>query len=132
MSDERAAADRATVAQLNRDALSKVQEETGVALPAGTYSQWRPTKRVTGEIDGLGRATIVATDGVLGVFVDGAVKVGHVHRFRWSDGESEKVGAPAALHSVPGSGSSAARPSRKVKKPKVKSAKARFMEELLA
>ncbi len=133
--DESDAAERATVAQLNRDALSKVQEETGQVLPAGTYSLWRATQRKRGCIDGIGEGVIVATDGVLGIFVDCPVKVGHVHRFRWTTesifGEvTEHVGAPPALFGVSGKSNSAARQNGA--KVKVKSAKARFMEELLA
>ena len=95
------AAERTTTAQLNRDALVAVVAETGMALPAATWAQWRPTVRTRGQIVGVVEGvTCVATDGILGIFVFdrgqahptlGTAFKGHVASFTWDEERKLKV-----------------------------------------
>ncbi len=79
--------ERDEVRRLNADALSAVMGECGLAIPIAEYRHWRPTVRSVGEVHGLWRAEVIATDGVVGVFKDlatGQYVKGHVG---WFSGE---------------------------------------------
>ena len=122
MDNETEASDRATIAQLNRDALSAVQAETGITIAAHQYSKWRPTVRTTSTIQGLDSAcTCVATDGMLGIFVLpvahptlGTAFIGHACHF--------VGGIPPTLHSA------AATKAAKPKQPRKKSKAQRMLD----
>lgn len=68
---------RDRVRHANETALIAVMQETGVQLPIRTFMQWRPTVRVRATITGVTVATILATDGVLGLFIQ-KDSTGHV------------------------------------------------------
>ncbi len=122
---------RDEAARLNRDALSRVMEETGCCIAAHDFNSWRPVRRTRGAIPGMPVAVVcVATDGNLGLFVPvytdghnlGSSFFGHVHRFEWSGGEDAelKQGAPLILFSVKQDGEMKAKKA-KPKKPSLKS-----------
>lgn len=134
-------AERDNVAQANRDSLSKVLEETGMAIPPWEFNKWRPTERILGCIDGMPvNCWLLATDGILGIFKTttteghglGAAFKGHVEWFRWSEPRETQVviyskelkrwmiftvtkdsGAPPAFHGLP---KKTAKPPIRVKK----------------
>lgn len=75
---------RDEVQRLNSNALLDVLRETGVVLRAETFRHWRPTVRAIGAIGGVSqvKATILATDGNLGLFVDESGSFfGHIQHF---------------------------------------------------
>lgn len=70
--------------QLNADALSQVLHETGATINAAEFRAWRPTVRNVGAIAGVSvvKATILATDGNLGLFQDDSgTFFGHIQHF---------------------------------------------------
>lgn len=101
MQNEHDAATRETIAQLNRDAMSRVKEETGLTFRADSWQLWRPTARTRGTIRGVVESvTCLGTDGILGAFVFdfdqthaslGSAFFGHVAHFEWDEERKLKV-----------------------------------------
>lgn len=96
-----------SVAQANRDALVRVMLESGMAIAAGEWSKWRPTKETLGTIKGMPvNSVALATDGNLGIFRTtakvghslGDYFIGHFGCFEWADGGS---GVPETLFGQP-------------------------------
>ena len=112
--------ERENVRWLNDLAMQKVLEESGATLRAASAHTWRPTVRVRGNITGVFESvTIVATDGLLGLFQmhDTTWNFAHIMKF---DGEVK------ALHS---SQSNAVKEKKIKSKTKTKSKK-QLLKEL--
>lgn len=81
--------ERETVAQKNRQALCDLLDTYGVCLPQKHFDKWRPTQPTAGFINGLwhlGELMCVATDGILGLFVNSVdnAEQYHVTHFMWA------------------------------------------------
>lgn len=69
---------------LNHNALVQIMAETGMTMDPRTFFTWRATKQNTGQRPGFNAATILATDGLLGLFRNeetGLAFVGHIQGF---------------------------------------------------
>jgi hypothetical protein len=100
--------------------------EHNLFIPARHFPNWRPTQRVSADIEGVIEAVeVIATDGLLAYFLtfDGNVFIGHVQKF---------TGDVKTLFSVPKSASSSAatKQKRKSNAPKVKSKRQQLLESL--
>jgi hypothetical protein len=118
---------RDEVARKNVNALVQLMHEYNLFIPARHFPNWRPTQRVSGDIEGVIESVeVIATDGLLAYFLtyDGSVFVGHVQKF---------TGDVKTLFSTPkrASGSAATKQSRKLSaSPKVKSKRQQLLESL--
>jgi hypothetical protein len=75
---------RDEVARKNVNALVQLMHEHNLFIPARDFPNWRPTQRVSGDIEGVIEAVeIIATDGILAYFLtfDGSVFIGHIQKF---------------------------------------------------
>lgn len=97
---------REEIAQRNRDAMSRIAEETGMTFRIAEYAKWRPTVRATGALQGVPVAVkIIATDGVVALY-ETTTDVGHaLGRFfighkAWFDGEVKPLYSLAAPKAV--------------------------------
>lgn len=143
--------DKALVAQKNRQAFVLIlQKYPQITISQGSFDKWRATEVTAGYIRGLehlGILDCVATDGIMGLFVNllNEPMIGHVGHFDWNEPKvsfiphikqngdveyfkSEKEqGAPGSLHKSQGP-----RPMKegKVKKRKEKSERQKLLESL--
>jgi hypothetical protein len=104
--------DREEVQWKNDLAMQKVLEESGATLRAASAHTWRPTLRVKGNIIGIYEsATIVATDGLLGLFQmhDQSWNFAHIQKF---DGKISPLNS-ASDKSVKEKNSKPRKPSKK-------------------
>lgn len=86
---EKHASEGARIRQANSDALVRLMREHRFTLPQRTWDKWRPCVPTKGVVVGVVDRDVVcvATDGVLGMFVDERgewpVLDGHVQWFKW-------------------------------------------------
>jgi hypothetical protein len=117
---------RDEVARKNTNALVQLMHEHNLFIPARHFPNWRPTQRVSGDIEGVIESVeVIATDGLLAYFLtfDGNVFIGHVQKF---------TGDVKTLFSMP-KRASATKPSRKSSgspRVRVKSKRQQLLESL--
>jgi hypothetical protein len=76
--------ERDEVSWKNQLELVRLMREHNLFIRAADFPNWRPTVRAEGEIPGVCEGlTIIATDGLLGYFLNpvGETFVGHIQRF---------------------------------------------------
>lgn len=84
--------EQAETQTLSRKELIRLMEVYGLVIHARDFVNWRPTQRTLGDITGVAEGlTIIATNGLLGYFVDlnNQPLCGHVDWF--VDGDGEKI-----------------------------------------
>lgn len=88
ISDEQmTTAERALNQKLNRDELTQLMLEYSFTIRAKDFANWRPTRRVKGNVPGVWEIVeLIATDGLLGIFLNDQREptYGHIQMF---DGE---------------------------------------------
>jgi hypothetical protein len=75
---------RDEVNRKSRDEMSRLMLEHGLFIPAREFHTWRPTKRTTGDIQGVvGEVEIVATNGLLAYYLTATQETffGHIQKF---------------------------------------------------
>lgn len=76
--------ERDEVARKNTNELVRLMNEHNLFIPARDFPNWRPTARDSGDIPGVIEGVeIIATDGILGYFLDyyGNTFIGHIQKF---------------------------------------------------
>jgi hypothetical protein len=103
--------------RLNRNELLHLMQQYGFVIRAIDFPNWRPTQRSSGTIPGVwDNVEIIATDGLLGYFVEGQdVLIGHIQMF---------TGDVKPLFSTPKNG------AVKPRKPKQKSKRQQILNSI--
>lgn len=118
--DQMDARGRALTQKLNRDELTRLMLQYGFTIRAKDFPNWRPTRRSKGMVPGVWeRVELIATDGLLGMFLNGAQEptMGHIQMF---DGEVK------TLYPLDDSKDN----KEKVKKPRKKSKRQQILESI--